>query len=395
MSVNTAERRTEKGLDLLSGSQVEFGTTDVGWLPAGAVTDLRQVRETYDRDELQLLADRIPYEILPSGVVHFKLQNPPVINAFTDRQALQRYIDDYSEYYEGEVPEIDIDQLPIVDGAWHIRINGHRRGRAFKLKCQQLGLDEANSIISYSFRRGIPFAEAIQEQLVENTSAPISPEQDARAIARHKKWLMVKGMNSSNSAIAEFFGYGEKKVADALRFVTMPDDITRFLDNGLTYGNIVNLARLRDAYLEAERRIPSGRSFAELMLDDDIQQAAPAQSLAEQKTKDYFETMLLGRFTDLSTARINEMIKAKIAEVTKQSSYLNGELFVIDEIATRRDARSRVRRELTGMAIRLLHYLGDQEDLDLKLKPEDVALLRHLHERAISQDDETQPVMFA
>jgi hypothetical protein len=371
-------------LDILDDTQGETGTVDVGWLPHDAVFDLRQVRENYDPAKLQELADRIPYEITEQGIVHLKLQNPPVVNVFTRREDLEQYIADHAEYYGGAVTDIDIDSLPVVDGAWHVRINGHRRGRAIILRCQNLGIPVENMRISYSFRRGIPFQEAIQEQYVENTSDEIPPEQDARAIARHKTWLMKKGMKSSNAEIARFFGYGPGKVADALRFVTMPDSITDFLNDGLTYGNIVQLAKVRDAYLQAERRTPPDKTFADLMIEDP--EDAPSILSAQEKMMTYFETMLFNRFKNMSSARINEMIRAKISEITKESTYLNGQLFVMDELVEHQRARKDTRAGITGMALKALSYLDASGEVILS--PEDAEMLLRLHLKATSSRDE-------
>jgi hypothetical protein len=388
MSIQDLERPTPLGsqhLDILSGAKVETGSVDVGWLPSGAVIDLRQVREAYDSEELQQLVDRIPYEITPEGIIHLKLQNPPVANVFTDRAELEQYIADHSDYYEGEVAPIDIDELPFVDGAWHIRINGHRRGKAIDLKCEQLGIPKESVRISYSFRRGIPFAKALQEQYVENTSVSIPPEQDARAIARHKRWLMTQGMNSSNAEIARFFGYGEEKVANALRFVTMPESITQFLNDGLTYGNIIQLARLRDAYMAADKRGPIDKTFADMMIEDEA--IVPESEAADDRMKAYFETMLFNRFKNLSSARINEMVRAKISEVNKQSTYLTEELFVFDDAAERKSARQATRKSLTGMALKALHYL-EADGENFAISPEDAELLLKLYMRATASEDE-------
>jgi hypothetical protein len=387
MSIQEAEGlrvASHERLNILADAQAETGSVDVGWLPFGAVFDLRQVRENYDLEELQLLADRIPYEV-NDGIVHLKLQNPPVVNVFTERADLETYIADHAEYYDGDVSAINIDELPFVDGAWHVRINGHRRGRAIALRCEQLGIPEDQMRISYSFRRGISFSDAVQEQYVENTSSQIPPEQDARAIARHKKWLMTKGMNSSNAAIARFFGYGEEKVANALRFVTMPDSITNFLNDGLTYGNVIQLARLRDAYLRAERRTPADKTFADMMIEDP--EIATELLSADDKMKSYFETMLLNRFKNMSGSRINEMIRAKIAEVNKQATYLTEELFLFDEIAEQRTARRTTRQGITGMALKALRYL-DADGEQLQISPEDAELLLRLHLKATSAQDE-------
>lgn len=382
-------RVDDQHLDIMSGAQVETGSIDVGWLPAGAVIDLRQVRESYDPAELQELADRIPYDITPEGVIHLKLQHPPAVNVFheSQRDELEQYILDHADYYEGDVAPISIDSLPQTDGAWHLRINGHRRGLAIKLRCEQLGIpfEDSNVRISYSFRRAITFQEALQEQIVENTSAHIPPEQDARSIARHKRWLMTHNLSSSNAEIARFFGYGEEKVANALRFVTMPDSITQFLGDGLTYGNIVQLARLRDAYLAADKRTPTEKMFEDLMVDEEATQWSLGS--AQERMEHYFEMMLFNRFKDLSSAHINNMVRAKIAEVTRLSSYSTGELFIMDEGAEVERARKKTRRGITGMALKALHYLNSSGH-DIEVSPEDAEILLELYMKATKASDE-------
>lgn len=334
-----------------------MGSTEVHFLPLGVVSDFRQIRETYDQKELEALADRIPVTISEEdGVAHFGLVNPPTINKFTDRSKLQQYIDDYVEYYEGEVPPVDIDEMPFYEGAWYVRINGHRRERAIELKCRQLGINREDVIISYTFKHAYSFEDAMREQYIENTSSPIKPVEDARAILRHRNFRMKHGENYSSASLSEYFGFSRDKINDALRFTSMPEDIQAFVNGAITYSAIVALAKLREAY--------AGSLKLKLTLDDDQSVA----EVAEQKMRTYFESIVLKRLKDKSSKVIVATIEAKIKEVKGEAAYQTDELFFFDTQEEEQRAVKETRRELGSLAATTIVYLVNQGTLSSEMR---------------------------
>jgi hypothetical protein len=82
---------------------------------------------------------------------------------------------------------------------------------------------------------------------------------------------------------------------------------------------------------------------------------------------EYFKSSIVNRLKGKGTKYINDMLLAKAAEVKKQSAYLTGELFVIDEVAATKDRRAKIDRELTGAALTLLETgVAKFEDADLE-----------------------------
>lgn len=152
--------------------------------------------------------------------------------------------------------------------------------------------------------------------------------------------------------VGEYMGFGDKKVQSGLLYSSMPEAITAFLKNGLTYTHVVNLAWLYRAY--AEEIDTGGR---------------PKRSAEEayEMMNEYFKSSIVNRLKGKGTKYINDMLLAKAAEVKKQSAYLTGELFVIDEVAATKDRRAKIDRELTGAALTLLETgVAKFEDADLE-----------------------------
>ncbi len=331
------------------GARIEFGSTDVVFVPATAINDLQQIRESYDDAELQELADRIPLND-NEGNISFTLINPPTVAVFPDEASVGNYIAQHAEYYG-----IDLESDPMValqpwNGAYYVRVNGHRRGRAIELKCRQEGLPIESVMVSSTLLYNPTFDEARCQQYIENTTSAITPVEDAKAIEREYVWRW-RGQNDAMvdisvqrqrvAELSEFFGFGTAKIRAALYFISMPEDISTYVNSGLSYTNVVDLARLREAY--ANQRDYEG--FAKYNSEQ-----------ADQKMRDYFEVVILKRLQGSKKGTIGEAIDGKIREVTKTTPYEVEELFVIDEAGMEAQTRERVRREITQAAILALRF---------------------------------------
>lgn len=346
-------------------THAEAGSIDVQMLPLSCVIELMQIRQTYDADELEELADRMPVEIV-DGVPHITLVNPPTINVFDRKDLAIKYLNDMYNYHRGEMEPIDIDSLHTHDGKYRFYVNGHRRSRALKLKCLQLGIRPENLQTSFKVEHNMPFGKAKTQQYVENTSVPINPVDDAHAIELHYLWLRDEGEDYSVTALQKVFGYKPGKIYDALRFVTAPEEITKFVGKGITYTNVVELVKLREAYAESLKR--------KYVYNQEYDALEGVSDESERNMMDYFEARIVNRLRGKTTAHLSEKIRAQTKLIKGQSDFTTDSLFIYDEEAERRNARVKVRRDIAGAAIEALAYLDAQGDLG----PEDIAALRAL-----------------
>jgi hypothetical protein len=367
-------------------ARAEAGSDDVQMVPLHYPIELKQIRQEYNPDELRELADRMPV-VIEGGLAKIKLVNPPTLNVFDDREKAVQYLQDMYDYHRGEIEPIDIDTLPSHDGKYFFIINGHRRTRALKMKASQLGVSHESMDASFTIKHNLSFAEAKQEQYIENTSVAINPVEDARAIELHYLWLRDKNEDYSTAALQKIFGYGPDKIRDALRFVTAPDVIQEFVGRGLTYTNVVDLVKLREAYAEStklqieyeyqrDRQLNARESEEDKQrrMEDYVTSLRGVSDVSEERMFDYFESQILNRLRGKSTADVGGKIRAQTKQVKGEYGYTNETLMIFDEQLERRTQRIKVRREMGGAAIEVLGYLDAQGDLS----PEVLAALQRI-----------------
>lgn len=341
----------------------KFGSDNVQMLPLNVVISLRQMREEVDRDGLEELKARVVLD-RENGELHYNLVHPITVNLL-DREHLERYLADHDEYYDAP-SRLDLDELPMWNGYYAIRVAGHMRGEVAISHCEDKGIALEDAFISTAIYVNEAFIDANRTQNIENTRVGVSPVDVARSIERHYKWCVRHGEASDTATIANYFGYSNEKVLAALRFVTAPEDIQAFVGVGLSYSNVVALVRLREAYEKAAKTRLNENSEA---ID-----AGSVEQQALQSMRDYFEITIRRRLQGRRSAYIGEAIEAKIKEVQKTAEYYTDALFMFDVIAERTLARSRVRRELGGVAFQTLEYLLQQQDLP----PDDIDRLEQL-----------------
>lgn len=362
--------------------RAQAGSDKVKYIPATAIFDLQQIREHYDSDELQQLADRIPLEVV-GGAVKLDLMHAVTVAEFDDNESLTAYLRDHAEYYEYPYSDEIIDTIPTFDGARHLRVSGHRRGRAIALKCEQNGIPIGQVDVCSTVLENPTFDDARRKQFVENTASLIQPAEDARAMWREYKYRWHEAPNIVADrptelhrlrVIAEYMGFSEEKVQNGLLYSSMPEQITQFYTKGLTYSHIVNLAWLQRAY--AEEIDTAGRP-----------KRTPSE--AHDMMYEYFKSAIVNRLTGNGTKHINEKIIAKVREVKKQSEYLTGELFLLDEAASTAECRQKVNRDLVGAVMTLLDAGIVDFDVDDLPKLEELLekTKRELGERAVLDVD--------
>lgn len=364
----------------------EAGSADVHMLPLSYPIELKQIRQKYDPSELQELADRMPVEII-DGKPKVDLENSPTINVM-DREHAIVFFEKFNKYHRGEIEPIDIDLLePAQDGLYYVIINGHRRIRALKLKCLEIGMRAENLNVSFTLEHNLPFEKSKSKQYTENTYVAPTPVEDAHAIELHYLFLRDEGKDCSNAALQKVFGYGRDKIADALRFVTAPEEITKFIGKGITYTNVVDLVKLREAYAEYLKRqyeyeyqrereldLRATDEVKEQRLQDYFVAIAGISDLSAGRMQDYFESSILNRLQGKSTADVGGKIRAKIKAVKGEYGYTNDTLLIFDEESERRMTRVKTRRGMGNVAIETLGYLLAQDDLS----PEQLVQLQEL-----------------
>lgn len=319
----------------------EFGVMNEMVLPSSAVAELPQVRSHYDADDLADLATSIPCQRTDDGRLQFELINPPTVARFTTTDTLAEYLDAYKSYYGGDdMP--DAGELPRFNGAWHVRINGHRRARAITALCVQYQVEPDDAYVISKVLDAPSFEQARRNQFLENTYAKLTPDEAAAAIEREYDYRrrlhpdLQRGQAVRDTA--EFLGYGESKVRDALLYTTVSDTVRSFVGKGLTYTNVVSLARLRDAYYKKTQNADA----------------------AEQDVETYFRQILLRRLQNTSPAKLDAMITAKIHEVNRTADYQQDALLVVDEMMARRVRREHTDRQLADTAVLAAELTADR-----------------------------------
>lgn len=315
------------------GPEIRAGYTDVAYLPATAIHDLQQIREEYDPEKLQELADRI--ELTDAG---FDLVHPVTVAVFDDPAMIEQFLRDHARFYQYEFDAASLEQIPQMNGSWHIRVSGHRRGRALLLKCQQLGLDASQLQVACTLQHNPTFDEARHSQIVENTSDHIKESEDAREVYREYCYRFCEEPSivldrsvelERYKEIAAYMGYRVDKVESRLLYATMPADITQHHAKGLSYTNIVQLAKLRRAW--GRQRDIDGNYIC-------------TPEAADYNMRVFFEQCLLRVLRTGRTAVATTMLDAKLREIKAEATYMTGELFVIDTMAEQRRSRRQVRR---------------------------------------------------
>lgn len=355
-------------LDLFNDAKpVEFGTEAVEMVPLDAVVSLAQIRQSYDLEKLDELAARIPSEV-KDGSLHFYLINPTTVAKFTDPEALIRYLHEHGLYYSKSsfeteetineddhllpvervggvhIPEagsIDITSFPEWEGARYVRINGHRRSLAIRRLCEMHGVDERNALVSSTILVNPSFEQGRRDQYMENTFDSVPLDEDALAVEReyNYRWpgedqaVDAETYNVRLKILSDFMGYSVETTRSRLRFASMPKDIKKFYDKGLSYGNIVGLARIREAY---ENKFE--------------------KQMAVQKMQDYFEGSIYRLLTGKSNKHISDNIQGKLKELMSQTDYDQGELFLVDEVSDRKQ-RQVVRKRIADAAILALSIM--------------------------------------
>ena len=341
-----------------SDVMAEFGDINIEKVPLDKIIDLPlQMRRSIDEAGLEDLKDSIrPNITLKSSdergqTLRFNLVNPVTINVL-DADHIEQYLSDHASYYDIEIdPAAAVENLSMYNGKYYVRVAGHMRGLAMKELCDEYGISTNQALTSATISENESFIEANQTQNIENRRVKVSPVDYAESIALFYEWQKAHDLPSDNGTIAEYFGYSQDRVRTALLFVTAPESIKNFVGNGLTYTNVVNLVRLREAY---EKR--------------DYQKAEIAHEVADRETianeaawymQDYFERMILKRLRGKKTREIDGIIQGEINTVDSAAMYVQDEFELLDVPEMRERGRQQSVKNLGNTALQVIKYLGD------------------------------------
>jgi hypothetical protein len=338
------------GINAVTITGAEFGGKNVEMIPISDIVNLQQMRAKIDLEGVKNLRMRILQKgVTPEGIAIYDLVHPIMVNRL-DRAHLTQFLADYADYYEGDIEEIDIEKLPWrPDGTVDFRVLGHMRGLAQEMDCEELEIPLSAAKTAATVKYNMDFKEFRQKQNIENTTVHVDPIDDAIEIEREYKWRKRHHKDTSYVAIAKYFGYGEGKIHDALRFRTAPEAIVRFVDKGLSYTNIVDLVRLREAH---EKHL---RYKYTLSREQDKLERVPEE--AAQKMMGYFEIKLYKILRGKRAGYISEMIQARIKEVDSWSMSHSDPMFDADVDEAELETRRRLRPAIAQAAIEALGYL--------------------------------------
>lgn len=343
--------------------RIEFGVENEQYLPLHVISEVRQVRTGYDAEAIAELARSIPVIEAGTNSLQFELINPPTVARFDEREGLWMFLGEHARYYDE--PPIKPSDLTVWNDAWHIRVNGHRRARAVEQICTDHSIDTRDVLMVVKVLDNPTFEEVRRNQYLENKHEKPSSVDEAQQIEREFRYRKLNDGSLTNAStittVAEYFGHSRDKVRDALHFMTVPEDIREFCGHGLSYGNIIELAKLRDEYAKK--------------LSSD-------ENSGDDKMRWFFETTVFRRLQGASTKQISRLIDAKIRELRLEGSWQTDELFAFDVETEQRRAKNQLARDLGDLAVLTLNLKkGD-------LTPEHIAALERIVKEAKSSVEE-------
>lgn len=341
-----------------SGAMAEFGDISTEKVPLDKIIDLPvQMRQSIDEADLEDLKDSIRPNITLESiderdqVLRFNLVNPVTINIL-DADHIEEYLRDHASYYGIEIsPTTAIESFPVHNGRYYVRVAGHMRGRATRELCSEYGIDVSQALTSATISENKSFIEANQTQNIENRHVKVSPVDYAKSIELFYKWQKMHDLPSDNRTTAEYFGYSQDRVRTALLFVTAPESIKDFVGNGLTYTNVVNLVRLREAYERREYR------KAEIAHEDADRETVIND--AAWYIQDYFERIILKRLRGKKTKEVDSIIQGEINAADSTAIYMQDEFGLLDVSEMRGQGRQQNVETLGNTALQVIRYLGD------------------------------------
>lgn len=336
-------------------SRVEAGSENVRLLPLAWTFELTQIRREYDEEALAELDRRMP-EQLSGETLKVNQINPSTVNVVDEEHAVA-YLNDHN-FFHRSLPGYEpilLEDIPCIDGLRYLVVNGHTRRRVNLRKQQRSQIDPESYFMACTIKTNLSFLEAKPEQYMENTSTPVPPENTAEEIELTYKFLRDTGRDYSVAALQKHFRYKEQRIRDALKFVTAPDEIKKFINKGLSYTNIVDLVKLRDAY--------ETRQTCRGIQENDLEKVEKAVEKAKLEIIDYFETRLRKRLQSRPSSAITSSIRAQIQMVRDDSRYQVETLMIYDEEAEKSRARELVQRDMGDLAIQTLVYLKEKGKL--------------------------------
>lgn len=245
----------------MSGAEaqgIDFGAQETQKVFLRDINVLTQTRRDAITDEsVQELAQAI---IFPdhNGVARNKLWHPPMVNMLEPSYAKQ-YVEELNDVQR---TSHDIDELHVgAGGLYHVMIGGHRRLAAMHLAVRMQSKSVEHSTVRALPEFNLPYGEALDIQIQENTHQPVAPVDEARSIRGAYLHGLKMGLYKTPADFINRGMYKEGKVRDALHYCQLPQEIQDMVEGYtdtrgervlpvLSYGSAIALYPLQKA-LEA------------------------------------------------------------------------------------------------------------------------------------------------
>lgn len=331
---------------------IRIGPTNLEFVSLARINVLPQIRQEYDKDALEELANSILTGDLSLDAITdeqkaevssaaFDLENPLNMGRHDDL-SLKRFIRDHGDYYQIPSAErVTPDSLiRLDDGRTMIANAGHRRRLASQVLAKAFEVDEEDFEIASSVYDNITFDDALMKQSRENVYDRPPAQDEAKAIGRlYRNMLRAHPEKPPTiAAVARKLGFRETKVRDALAFDSLPLRIQAYTFDGiLSYGTVRKLKPLHEAYKRFYAQLPEDKALKSV--EDDL------VTFCNQMVN-----MDLSRNTEIKRA---QMIENKCRELIGAAEYQQGILFVYDE-ATPHFRRETSARMLSDLAMKVL-----------------------------------------
>lgn len=218
-------------------------TEPVPWIYMNAVSQTRKIVRAEPLDELARAIES-PDEL---GEPRNELLHPPLLNRLTTREKAEEYLTELNECFgtEHSVDEL----LPDDKGHYLIVIAGHRRRLATGKLIEEQGADPRTSRVDCTVRDDLPFFDALQLQIAENSHQQLSMTEQARAINAIYHYGIAKEKYASIEDCARDLHFGDEKVSRALAFCRLPDYVQDCVERGVySYSASIEMEPLTEAY---------------------------------------------------------------------------------------------------------------------------------------------------
>jgi hypothetical protein len=298
------------------------------------------------------------------------------------------YLNDVNLYYKNELadPEETSEQTdaqppkpspysvedfePDENGDYHFVIAGHRRDIAVEIALGLIGRDIETYPMQVQSLRNVSFIVANSVQGIENNHVTPPTRDQAEDIHRYYEFYLSKfGITLSAEQIGEAKGYKPAKVANALKYARLPDEIKQAEKTGefsysvaVTFGELQALyARRAKQQFKASQNAVKTDSLYEKPIITDLETGKPKLFETPEEQAKYETFTVYIRLQHILTDRKREGRTLSNAErikiIEQKKALVRAELAYDEELFLSEDARPEAKRAvviqgLSGVALK-------------------------------------------